>query len=320
LGDGNTTNNSISANVQLTSILDNSDLSFNLFDLDELSLPCNFGIFDLPEPESLNIDTLCLPSNSDQEFTASFTDPSPSATFGTLCFDNLYMAGSPARCRSLSFTTLPSPQCRNTSISIARYAGLKSCHCLASVSTLLETLSIEAAQHTLQRIPKLLSIKKRILNESETLLLCPSCSLLSHYLSLHILLYQKMAHCFDQTLCLLTQQYHWLQAKRNAHPHHSPHYESQALIGADEHRMVIFDYDLDVDEEPCVLGALSLIQLRRLYALLGRMKGTARNWKWDSHVAIIDSTAHQVTGQMKLFDNNKVPPMEEMYGAKVAVC
>jgi hypothetical protein len=306
--------------------VDNPDLGFNLLDVDELSLPYNFGIFDLPEPEGPDVDTFYLSSNPDQELTTSSTSLSSLTELGTLFFKDLFTAASSASYRSSS-STFPSPgsetsplQCRNSNPSIAPFAGLKSCHCLTSVSTLLETLSIEAAQHTLQRIPKLLSIKKRILNECETLLLCPSCSLLSHYLSLHILLYQKMAHCFGQTLSLLTQQYHWLQAKRNAHPHHGPHYESQALIGADEHRMVIFDYDLDVDEEPCVLGALSLIQLRRLYALLGRMKGTARNWKWDSHVAIIDSTAHQVTGQMKLFDNNKVPPMEEIHGAEVAVC
>ena len=72
--------------------------------------------------------------------------------------------------------------------------------------------------------------------------------------------------------------------------------------------MAIIGYDLDMDEEPCVFGALALIQLRRLSLLLKRVKGVARTWKWESHVAIVDGTEEQVKCHIRKYD--KAPEVD----------
>jgi hypothetical protein len=149
-----------------------------------------------------------------------------------------------------------------------------------------------------------LHMEKRIISQCDMLLGCPSCSGLSHYISLLIILCQNMANSFGQILALLTDQYHRLQAQRNSA--NTPYSQDNigSLLEDKKQRILVQDYDIDVEEQPFIFGALSLIQLKRLQTLLGRIKHTARAWKWDSHIAVVESTEQQIEKQITMYAKN----------------
>lgn len=176
----------------------------------------------------------------------------------------------------VDFTALTASTCRKSTTSISPPTVPASCQCLTNVSCLLEILSIEAARLNMSRVGRLLHLEKRILSQCDMLLGCPSCSGLSHYISLLIILCQNVANSFGQMLALLTDQYLRLQAQRNSATTPYSHDNIGSILEGKEQRIVVEDYDMDVEEQPCIFGALSLIQLKKLQTLLGRINHTAR--------------------------------------------
>lgn len=120
-----------------------------------------------------------------------------------------------------------------------------------------------------------------------------------------------MASSFDQMLALLTDQYLRLQGQRNSSNTPYSNNDISSILEDKEQRIFVQDYDMDVEEQPCVFGALSLLQLKKLQILLERIKHTARAWKWDSHIAVIESTEQQVKKQIAMYDKNNASAVKE---------
>ena len=174
------------------------------------------------------------------------------------------------------------------------------CQCLTSVSCLLETLSVEVEKFGPRTIGRLVNIMKRVLIQCDTLLDCETCTNLSNYMMLLIILCQKIACSFDEVLAILTEQYKRLH-ERDSLSEDGTDASQEGDQEPQEHRIIIQDYDLDVEEEPCLYGALTLIQVKKLRALLDRIRGMSRT----SHIIIIDRTEEQVKNQLRAYDKNK---------------
>ncbi|PVH97983.1 hypothetical protein DM02DRAFT_616147 [Periconia macrospinosa] len=282
--------------------------------VDTFNMGDNLDMFD--SSQFLNLENDSLESSS---LETTGTAGSPNSSSPTTAPESVIVPGSadksspePSRPTSsraafastVDFAAITAPTSRQSTISVSPPAVQASCQCLTNVSCLLETLSIEAARLNTSRVGRLLHLEKRILSQCDMLLGCPSCSGLSHYISLLIILCQNMANSFGQMLALLTDQYLRLQAQRNSTNTPYSHNDISNILEDKEQRIFVQDYDMDVEEEPCIFGALSLIQLKKLQILLGRIKHTARAWKWDSHIAVVESTEQQVSKQITMYDKN----------------
>lgn len=182
--------------------------------------------------------------------------------------------------------------------------GNSSCQCFTSAMSLLETLAIADVKPQLSIVAHLLHMKKRAVMQCNMLLDCPRCSSVSSFMVLLIVLCQKIIASYERVLVILTEQYNRISQRRRSN-------ESDALTeisgegGSDDERQIMVkDYDLDPEEQPCVFGGLASLQLRRLVSFLARMRHVLKGWNWDPHIKMVDSVETRVRAQLRLFDKD----------------
>ena len=183
-----------------------------------------------------------------------------------------------------------------------------SCQCLISALTLLETLAIESARPSAPTVARILHFKKRALAQCNTLLDCRRCSSVSSFIMLLVILCEKMITSYEQVLAVLTEQYNLRQSQLLGSATRYQPVESgndHAALGLDEERQVaVKDYDLDMEEQPCVFGGLASMQMRKLKTFLARVKTVLRQCHCDLHVVMVDSVGERLRQQLRLFDKS----------------
>ena len=183
-----------------------------------------------------------------------------------------------------------------------------SCQCLMSALTLLETLAIESARPSAPTVARILHFKKRALAQCNTLLECRRCSTVSSFIMLLVILCEKMITSYEQILAVLTKQYNLRQARLLGSATRYQSVESgndHAAHALDEERQVaVKDYDLDMEEQPCVFGGLASLQMRKLKTFLTRVKAVLRQCHCDLHVVMVDSVEERLRQQLRLFDKS----------------
>ena len=170
-----------------------------------------------------------------------------------------------------------------------------SCQCLSSALRLQEALCVAEVGCSLSTLGGLLFIEKHTLIQCSMFLDCPACNSGPHFAMLLIVICQKMATCFNRMLNMLVGWYNRLQMQQGLPPY------ERAVPVDDLHQVSVKDYKLDLDEEPCVYGALIMIQLKKLQSLLLRMKDTANTWNRCSHITMIHKTEEKVQQQIAIY-------------------
>ena len=172
-----------------------------------------------------------------------------------------------------------------------------SCQCLTSALLLLETLTVESARPSAPTIARILHFKKRALAQCNMLLDCQHCSSVSSFLMLLVVFCEKMITSYERVLMVLTEQYQLGQGL--------PIDTTSVFYEQDDARqMTVKDYDLDMEEQPCVFGGLASMQMRKLKTFLARVKAVLRQWNCDMHVVMVDSVEERLRQQLRLFDKD----------------
>ena len=178
------------------------------------------------------------------------------------------------------------------------------CHCLSDALRLQESFYIAESQCTFRTVGRMLQTVKQMLSQFHGLVECLSCRSISHFIMLIIVLAQRMTSCFRMLLTMLTEQYNMVQS-RKALGYSTKGLASGPAEPEGDRQMLIQDYDLEHDEEPCLFGALTLVQLKRLKNVLAVVREVSREQNWISHVPIVDETQELVKKQIGLFDKTK---------------
>ena len=170
------------------------------------------------------------------------------------------------------------------------------CQCLTSALSLLETLAIQSVQPSAPTVARILHFKKRALAQCDALLDCQRCSSLSSFIMLLVVFCEKMVTSYERVLVILTAQYKARQG--------GPSFAAAASERDEERRMAVKDYDVDMEEQPCVFGSLASMQMRKMRAFLARVKGLLRRWNCELHVATVVSVEERLRQQLRLFDKD----------------
>jgi hypothetical protein len=119
-----------------------------------------------------------------------------------------------------------------------------------------------------------------------------------------------MASCFNRIYDMLLSQYLRLQEQINVADENSRNASSE--IVALEQVSVKY-YELDGHEAPCVIGVLTVLQLKKLEELLSRLRRLARGSNWDSHLAVMAGIEGEIKRQLRLYNRNcdAMYPVEE---------
>lgn len=119
-----------------------------------------------------------------------------------------------------------------------------------------------------------------------------------------IVLCQKMILSYERVLVILTEQYNRAHQQQHLTRPDAVSGHPADVIGGEAQQIIGNDYDLDLEEQPCVFGGLASMQLRRLAAFLVRVKVVLKTWNWDPHVKMVDSVEERVREQLRLFDKS----------------
>lgn len=179
-----------------------------------------------------------------------------------------------------------------------------SCQCLTSALSLLETLAIEIARASGPTIARILHFKKRALAQCNMLLDCQRCSSVSSFLILLVVFCEKMVTSYEQVLVILTNQY---KSRQGLEPGSTSTTRQGGTFDPEleeERQMALKDYDLDMEEQPCVFGNLASMQMRKMGTFLARVKAVLRQWKCDPHIATVDSVEERLRQQLRLFNKD----------------
>lgn len=179
-----------------------------------------------------------------------------------------------------------------------------SCQCLTSALSLLETLAIEIAWASGPTIARILNFKERALAQCNIFLDCPRCSSVSSFLILLVVFCEKMVTSYEQILAILTKHYKSHQGFVPVSPSATRQGGTVDSELGEDRQMAVKDYDLDMEEQPCVYGNLASMQMRKMTTFLTRVKTVLRQWNCDPHIATVDSVEERLRQQLRLFNKD----------------
>ncbi|KAK9242872.1 hypothetical protein V1506DRAFT_43085 [Lipomyces tetrasporus] len=146
-----------------------------------------------------------------------------------------------------------------------------SCQCGASAISLLETVSIEYIEATLLSVPRVICRSKPALSQCRKLLSCNRCSNTSEFLMLLIIICEKVTSVYQRTIIILTEQFHKLYPPNRKDEVHMAGLDMATARDADR-SLNLREYDVEVEEEPCVFGGVIQMQLKKVIAFLAILK------------------------------------------------
>jgi hypothetical protein len=189
------------------------------------------------------------------------------------------------------------------------------CQCTTHALSLLEAIVHHDTLATLSSVPTDLSLTKRALVHCKKLLDCAHCSSTSSFVTLLILLCQQIITSYENIIAKLCEQFNKIHPDNQftARGHGVDQLVLQARAQAQtcngsetlhdlatDKRLLFKDYEVDVEEEPCVFGGLTSMQLKTLVLFLAKLRGVARGWSWDTHVMMVDAVEKRVFALLRV--------------------
>jgi hypothetical protein len=172
----------------------------------------------------------------------------------------------------------------------------ETCQCTASALSLLETVTTGDMGATLSGVPNTLRVNKAVLSQCKRLLGCDDCRNTSTFMTLLILLCEKTATSYQHVIERLTEQFDKLYPRHGERAHSV---DVAILDSRNENRPIVKDYEIDVEEEPCMFGGLVTLQLGIMVALLAKVKTALICQSWTAHIALLETVEKKVSEQVR---------------------
>ncbi|KAM3079158.1 hypothetical protein ACMFMF_004085 [Clarireedia jacksonii] len=150
--------------------------------------------------------------------------------------------------------------------------------------TLLEAITIEALTGSLQSVPNTLQTTKKALTQCKSHLHCSTHTTDPSSLMLVTIICQKLIAIYQRTVTILYNQFNKIYHPNLGHVH-----DRDAMNAAQEKaaQVVLFGYEVAVEEEPCVFGGLVILQLGIMAAFLMKLKLKLKEEELESHLRIL---------------------------------
>ena len=233
-------------------------------------------------------------------------DPSvPLNFFGDLSSDGINMSAHQQQISTLTSSgtdstdgidQLPAPPSpTNTRIN--------TCQCLPSTLLILEEFTVASIRSSLKTVALDLHLNKRAINMCWNHMACYACSSNSSLMNLLITLCQKVAVSYESLIRTLEIQFNKLHPPGGPAP--VPMVERDIWFGSDEGglkkamvpggaKIVLNEYEVDIEEEPCVFGGAATMQLKKFRTFLIKFKELMRERVWIEHAVAVDMVEEQV--------------------------
>jgi len=192
------------------------------------------------------------------------------------------------------------------------------CQCTTQALSLLEAIVHHDTLGTLASVPTDLSLNKRALVRCEKLLDCDQCSSNSSFVTLLILLCQQIITSYKNIIAKLCEQFNkvhpnnqftareeddlsylWARAQERIQEQTCNEGDMPNGLTPDK-RLLFKDYEVNVEEEPCVFGGLTSMQLKTLVLFLVKLRELARGWSWGTHVLMADAVERRVFSLLRI--------------------
>ncbi|RDW84277.1 hypothetical protein BP6252_01867 [Coleophoma cylindrospora] len=179
-------------------------------------------------------------------------------------------------------------------ISEAQTAYRSPCSCLDIVLSLIEAITIEDDQASLANVPRSLRLYKSSLLQSKGLLECSSCTSKDRVLMLLVVLSRTLVTAYERVVVILTQQYERLHPNGGQSDHATIRHNIQAC-----HKLVVREYELEAEEEPCVFGGLVTLQLGTLTFFFARLKALLLAMGCEANVQVLQTVWSRAKAQLR---------------------
>jgi hypothetical protein len=186
------------------------------------------------------------------------------------------------------------------------------CQCTTQALSLLESVVHHDTLSTLSSVPIDLSLNKRALIRCKNLLGCPHCISTSTFITLLILLCQQIISSYENIIAKFCNQVNKihpdnqftargdsvdeLHVRVQARIHERVGAEGGVMVNdlATGQRLLFKDYEVDVEEKPCVSGGLTSMQLKKLVLILERLRSVAGGRGWGTHELMVEAVEKRV--------------------------
>lgn len=190
------------------------------------------------------------------------------------------------------------------------------CHCSNTALIVLEALNVQNVSISQQTLAHTLRLNKIALSRCKRLLSCRNCSVSSSFVMLLIVLCQNLVSSYEHVTALLMQQFDDFQSLRQERC--LPTFDDTQILSGKKNgseittraarndlleaaqRAKIQGYEIDLEEQPAVLGAITRFHLASLKTFLQRLKDSLRQDNLTSHIGLIDSACSRVNAQLEV--------------------
>lgn len=172
--------------------------------------------------------------------------------------------------------------------------------------SLLHNVVTGDTRSSLRTVPNDLQRNKRILNQCKLLLNCVACSHTATFITLAIVLCEKISLSYAHIINQLTVRYNQLHPES---PYSHETYDNTQMRNVDTtavreqeagQKMQIREYEVDVEEEPCIYGGLVAMQLRTVRIFLHRLRELSSSREWSAHVVMLEEIENSVAEQLRI--------------------
>jgi len=103
-----------------------------------------------------------------------------------------------------------------------------------------------------------------------------------------IILCQKIVASYNSIVVILTKQFMRMHRPNQGNDIQIPNIENVMATAREVDHSLVRDYEVEVEEEPCVFGGLVQMQIKKMTMFLGSLKATMNDQGWRSHATMIE--------------------------------
>ncbi|KAH8597033.1 hypothetical protein B0O99DRAFT_619182 [Bisporella sp. PMI_857] len=184
---------------------------------------------------------------------------------------------------------------------------IKPTKCLCADKTLraIEKIATAETQVDFKNVPECINFNKLALAQCRKFLDCLSCTSISHFMMLLIILYDKLASSYDKILALLTMQYNklhpddvYVPTEEWRQKHREIWKSNEVVCGYEQGVLLLRDYDVDAEEEACIFGGVVSMQVKSLQKLVVRSKAILQSSSLAAHIIMVEGIEKSIRKQL----------------------
>ena len=190
-----------------------------------------------------------------------------------------FSGNSPFQC----FDAADTPAQNSVHSKVSNSPTSSSCQCLQTALQVLEVLETGNNRFNKSAFDHILGLKKNAISQCSIMLGCQTCSAVSAFVMLLIVICEKILLSFE------AWSIRYQGRKPKSSDGHSEGQTSDCRKGQ-VRKFFLGVYEVDSEHEQCsLLRSLALVQLRHLHRLLDRLQGFAASKNWAAHQATLTS-------------------------------